>query len=105
MKDYTYYDPITMQYKRRWSVTLSDYQPHIIDDNSVLETIYTVQHGDLATVIAHNIPPIPKGTQFKVEKIWQNFYGTWVQVIYSGRIYDIPPASLRLVKRENNTEK
>jgi hypothetical protein len=94
-----------MQYKRRWSVTLGDYQPHIIDDNSVLETIYTVQHGDLATVIAQNIPPIPKGTQFKVEKIWQNFYGTWVQVIYSGRIYDIPPASLRLVKRENNTEK
>ena len=105
MKDYSYYDPITMQYKRRWSVTLSDYQPHIIDDDSVLETIYTVQHGDLATVIAQNIPPIPKGTQFKVEKIGQNFYGTWVQVIYSGRIYDIPPASLRLVKRENNTEK
>lgn len=105
MKDYSYYDPITRQYKRRWGVTLSDYQPHIIDDDSVLETIYTVQHGDLATVIAQNIPSIPKGTQFKVEKIWQNYYGTWVQVIYSGRIYDIPPASLRLVKRENNTEK
>lgn len=105
MKDYTYYDPITMQYKKRWSVTLSDYEPHLIDDNTVVETTYNVNHGDLATVIARKIPPIPKGTRFKVEKIWQNFYGTWVQVIYDGRIYDIPPTSLKLVKCEKNTEK
>lgn len=101
MKDYSYYDPITMQYKSRWSIYLSDYEPHLIDENSVLETIRDVQHGDVMTAIAQNIPPIPKGTQLKVECIWQNFYGTWAKVIYNGREYDIPPTSLTLVKCEN----
>lgn len=105
MIHYTYYDPKTKQYKSRWSVYLSDYEPHLIDENSAVRVIRDVQHGDVMTAIAQNIPPIPKGTQLKVECIWQNFYGTWAKVIYNGREYDIPPTSLTLVKCENKPKK
>lgn len=65
-----------------------------------VETIRETNHGDWKTRLAHNIPPIPKGTRLDVIETWYNFHGKWVSVMYNGRIYDISPKDLKRVESE-----
>lgn len=81
-------------------VFLNDNNMYYLDDLCVVETVCDAQHGDWKTVVAQGIKPIPKGTQLRVSKVWQNFYGVWIQVFYDGRYYDLYPRSLKYVKRE-----
>ena len=101
MEEYRMFDPLTLTRKCYWEVYLglSDNKPYLLDDKSVVETVCDAEHGDWKTALAHNIPKIPKGTQLEVKKVWQNFYGVWVEVNYEGRHYDISPRQLKYVKR------
>jgi hypothetical protein len=83
----------------RWDVWLSDNKLYLLDNRCIVETVCDAQHGDWKSVIAHNIKPIPKGTQLKVKSVWRNFEGLWVAVDYDGRNYDISPRELKYVKR------
>ena len=81
-------------------VFLNDNNLYYLDSRCVVETVCDAQHGDWKTVAAQGIKPIPKGTQLRVYKVWQNFYGVWIQVFYGGRYYDLHPRSLKYVRRE-----
>ena len=93
------YDFKTLTRTVSWDVWLSDNKLYRLDNKCVVETICDAEHGDWKSVIAHNIKPIPKGTQLKVNKVWRNFEGLWVEVDYGGRHYDISPRHLKYVKR------
>lgn len=79
---------------------LNDNNEYYLDSRSIVETVCNAQHGDWKTAYVKDIEPIPKGTQLKVVKIWSNFYGKWVQVLYEGRHYDLRPRDLKYIGRE-----
>jgi hypothetical protein len=88
-------------YPERHEVRLGDGELYLIEEKTcVVKTLRNANHGDVTTVIAKSIPPIPKDTELYVEKIWQNFYGKWVQVFYNNRFYDISPHDLIYVRRD-----
>ena len=99
MIEFEEFDCISLTRKRFWEVRLSNGELYRLDNKCVVETICDAEHGDWKSVIAHNIKPIPKGTQVKVNKVWRNFEGLWVEVDYGGRNYDISPRQLKYVKR------
>ena len=99
MTEYNNFDYPSLTHTRYWKVQLSDGKLYILDNKCVVETICDAEHGDWKTAFAHNISNIPKGTQLEVKKVWQNFYGVWVEVNYGGRNYDISPRQLKYVKR------
>ena len=100
MREYDYFDARSLTRTKRWEVLLSDGELYLLDNKSVVETICDAEHGDWKTALAHNIQKIPKGTQLEVNKVWQNFYGVWVEVNYEGRHYDLSPRQLKYVKRK-----
>ena len=81
-------------------VILNDNKRYALDAFCAVETVCDAQHEDWKTVIAQDIQPIPKGTQLKVNKVWQNLYGRWVQVLYDGRYYDLCPRNLKYIGRK-----
>ena len=83
-----------------YMVFLNDNNKYYLDSHSIVETVCDAQHGDWKTAYAKDIKPIPKGTQLRVVKIWNNFYGKWVQVLYGGRRYDLRPCDLKYIGRE-----
>lgn len=83
-----------------YSAYLSDNKKYLLDNQCVVETICDAQHGDWKSVLAHDIPPIPKGTELRVCEVWQNFYGKWISVMYNGRVYDLSPSSLKYIRRD-----
>ena len=93
------YDFKTLTRTVSWDVWLSDNKLYRLDNKCVVETICDAEHGDWKTAMVHNIPKIPKGTQLKVNKVWRNFEGLWVEVDYGGRLYDISPRQLKYVTR------
>ena len=99
MIEFEEFDCISLTHNRVWEVRLSNDELYWLDNKCVVETICDAEHGDWKTAMVRNIPKIPKGTQLEVTKVWQNFYGVWVEVNYGGRHYDISPRQLKYVKR------
>lgn len=77
-------------------VMLNDNNWYLLDDESIVETVCDVQHGDWKSSWR---TPIPKGTQLKVHEVWANFYGVWVRVLYNDTYYDLYPHNLKYIEK------
>ena len=60
------------------------------DKPFTVTTVKDVQDEDWKTAIAHNLKPIPAGTELQVT-YYLNFYGEYFKAEYNGHIYYIRP--------------
>ncbi len=58
------------------------------DKRMILRLVEPASHGDWKDNVRVN--PVPVGS-YVVEDVWDNYYGTWIRIRYSGYHYDIEP--------------
>lgn len=85
--------------KKFYRVNLYDHQEYMLETGCILKTVRDCNHGDIMTAIAKHIPHIPANTEVEFIKVWRNFYGTQVAVLYNNRQYDLEPWNLSYVRR------
>lgn len=85
--------------KELYRIKLHDHQEYILETGCILKTVKDCSHGDVMTTIARHIPAIPADTEVEFIKVWRNFYGTQVAVLYNDRQYDLEPWNLSYVRR------
>ena len=91
--------------KGRWVVTV-DNEPNLIGHEYTFKPLKgkvirnSYDEADLHYWQRKTKPPIPEGTELKVDCWWMNFYGSYFRVEYNGNKYDVKTNNIELSRYE-----
>lgn len=91
--------------KCRWVVIVDD-EPNLIGHEYTFKPLKgkvikeSYDQADLHYWQRESKPPIPKGTELKVDCWWMNFYGDYFRVEYNGNKYDVKTDNIELSRYE-----